>query len=346
MGVAALLAIVAVGCSGGGGATSGGGGGGNSVAATVNNDPIPMTELANYMMRKSTVQVLPPTQPVQGPFEARVSGSIGLQALRDLVQDRLILQIAKDENVMPTAEDINKEIEFQQKVDPNFIKTLNGAGLTLEDIRQLLTVSLARYKVLTKGITVTDADVDKFIKDNPQQFVTPASSELFAVTVREDAKRAQVDKDLRAGLQFPQVAARYSDDPTARQTNGRLPVTDENALPPPVAAALKKTAVGKTTEWVRLQDGWVKLFVQNRTPEKKINIDDTIKERVRRDLATLRGSQAKDLGKTVQDRMKNATIDVKVPFLRDSWKRAMDQLKAQDAAAGQPGGAPAPAPGG
>jgi hypothetical protein len=74
----------------------------------------------------------------------------------------------------------------------------------------------------------------------------------------------------------------------------------------------------------------VKFFLQSKTPESKLEITEQVREQVRRRLAEMRGQQANDLGKTIQDRLKAAKVDVSVPFLKTSWDQAMTALKSAD----------------
>jgi len=303
-------------------------GGGPDLLAVVNDDPISKEEHYAYLQRKQTVQV----NSQQGPTEARVVGSMGLQAMRDLINRRLILQTAKDLGVAPTKADIEKELEFQQKLNPNFVKALTGAGLTLEQIKSDLTVDLSRFNILTKGITVTPADVDKYIRENPDDFKNPATVELYWIFLQGDRNKAEVDKQLRDGFQFPLVASRLSEAPDARQTSGRYPVELTDRLPAPVRTIVDKAKVGTPTDWVKDGSNWARFFVQNKTPASDMKIDDTMKERVRRAIMEQRGNQANDLANTLSDSLMKAKVEVKVPYLRDLWKQAVDTLKSREAA--------------
>jgi hypothetical protein len=69
-------------------------------------------------------------------------------------------------------------------------------------------------------------------------------------------------------------------------------------------------------------------MLQSKTPESKLEITETVREQVRRRLAEMRGQQANDLGKTIQDRLKAAKVDITVPYLKKSWDTAMQALKS------------------
>jgi len=306
--------------------------------AVVNGDPITVNEYHDYMERKAVVMVQTP----QGPVTARVAGSLGFQALQDVINRRIIMQAAKDQGVAPTDATIEKELAFRTKQNPMYVKSLTAAGMTLIQIRDDLALDLARSNLLTKGITITKDDIDSFIKDNPSEFTNPATADLYWIVLKDAKKKTQVDQDLKAGQSFPTVAARYSDDPNARRTNGAVPsqwrVVD--SMPPILKGIVTKTSEHTASDWIKDGGNSVKIYVEKKTKAQQVPIDDDMREQVRRRLGEIRGSQANDLNKSLGDRLKTATIDIKVDYLRDAWKKAMDDLKSQDAQSPVP-----PAPG-
>lgn len=292
-----------------------------------------MSEFHAYLERKPIVQVV-----VQGqPVEAQVLGSIGFQGLRDLINRRLLLQIAKDEGVFPTPPDIEKELTFKTKRTPDFVRRLTQQGMTLEQIKSDLTLDLARERVLTKGITVTAAEADQFIKDNPKQFSVPAQARLQYIIVGDTKVRDMVDRELRSGKAFGLVAAQYSIAQDARQNQGQFPESVIDRMPPALQALVDKTAELKMTDWKQEQDKFVKFYVVQKTASRKMPIDENLKEAVRRELAVQKGSRASELGKRLQDKLKKARIDVKLSQLQAPWKQAFDSLKQQDVDRGAQG---------
>jgi foldase protein PrsA len=313
------LSLIVAGCNKAGGSATAGGN-----IAVVNGDPVTMDEFNSYLPRKSSVQV----QTEQGAQELRVAGSLGLQAIRDLINQKLLLQIAKDQNVVPTKDDVAKELKRQTDANAGFIKTLQAAGLSLDQIRSDLMIDLARFNVVTKGITVTPSDVDSYIKSNPTQFVNPATASVYWIVLRSAKNKPMVDKDLKSGEQFPVVAGRYSEVPTAKQDNGAYPTKVVSAMPQKLQGIIAKLEPGRTTDWIQDGQNSVKFMLQSKTPESKLEITETVREQVRRRLAEMRGQQANDLGKTIQDRLKAAKVDITVPYLKTSWDTAMQALKS------------------
>lgn len=313
---ATLLAFGAIGCGKKDAASD--------TIATVNGDTISTKEYLDYLERKN--QVIVDTS--RGPQIAQSVGSVGLQALRDLVDRQLVIQLAKEDGVAPSQGDIVKELDFRNKQRADYTNQMvANTGMTLEMLKNDIAFDLSREHLLTKGITVTPADVDQYIKENPNQFMEPATANLLWIVVAEQNKTKQVDQDLAVGQNFQTVATRYSVAPQARETGGAYPVNQIDQMTPKLKEIVEKTPENKTTDW--LQDGknYVKFYVQSKSPAKPIKMDDIKKELVRRQLAIQRGQLGTDLARRLQDKLKASKITVTPAQLNMPWTRLFEQLK-------------------
>lgn len=314
--------------------------------ASVNGDSITMEQFNEYLMVKPTVAVITNN----GPATAQVADTLAFQALNDLVRQRVLLQMAKDEGVFPTDAEVGSELDFQTKLRPNFVRDLTARGLTLDMIRRDLTVQVAQQKLLTKGINVTMEEVDQFIKDNPARFTRPESAQMLWIVV-DDAGRAAVDADLRAGQAFASVAVRRSAVPNARENQGRLvvqgnpnvPLSTLDQLAPGLANTIRNTPEGRQTGWIRSGQQFAKFLVERKQAAEKQTLSDAQKEQLRREIAATRGSAALDLNKRILDRLKEARVTVNVQPLREPWNRAMKRLTEEgEQPAGNPTGTEPP----
>lgn len=296
-------------------------GGGN--LATVNGEPITLEQFHKYLEYKPQVQVVVGNGQVA---QAQVAGSLGLMAMEDLLRQRLILQMAKDEGVAPTEQDVIKELEFQKKRTPDFVKELQARGLNLGEIRESLAVDIATERLYTKGITVDMAEVEKYIRDNKDQFFEPATVDMLWVFVRDEANKKNVDTELASGQAFAAVAKRYSQLPGAA-TNQRFPQRVVDALPKEIKDMVAKTPESQQSSWLKFTDGWAKFYVERKEARKPINMDDTRKEVLRRQIALERGRKASDLDQRLQERLKAAKIEVQYDDMKDLWKQAEKRLK-------------------
>jgi hypothetical protein len=326
--LSAFVMLSVAGCHG-----SGGSGNLTADVATVNGTAITAKDFYDYIVRKPTVEIITN----RGVAEAPVVQSIGLQALRDLVNRQLILEMAKDQGVFPSDQDIDAEIKFRTAQNPNYMNILRQQNISLDLIRRDIQLELARYRIVTKGITVTPAEVDKYIKDHPEAFRRPAAIQSKFIQVSTPDKQNQVDSALKSGQDFTQVAIRFSEAPNVRATQAAVAQTDPDKLPPEVRNPLTAALEGSSTSWLHLGPNYYKFYVVKKVPSQNVPITDTVREAVKRGIAQEKGSKAIDLNQRIQDSLKKSTIDVKLEAIQPEWKRAMDSLKN-----GTPGGATVP----
>lgn len=329
--VTAALGITAVGLVGCGGGSSGG----NRVVVTVSGKDITEGELYNYLKTKGSVRVLTD----QGQMvEARVADSLAYQAMQELIAQKVTIALAEKEGVKPSDADVNSELDFQKRLDPQFVQKLTANGVTLAQIKSQLLVEMCRERIITKGVTITKADAEKYIKDNPKAFVNPATADMYVVVVKSEAKKQQVDNELRSGQNFQTVAMRYSEAPKAREMQARFSLRAIDSMPAELKTIVQKTNVKQATDWIKSADSWAKFYVDNKEAEKPIAMNADLIERVRRSLAVQRGSQAVDLARRLLDELKNSgsKIQVKDKSLQEIWNKGFQEFLQNDKAATSP----------
>ena len=323
---AALLASTTlVACNRGG--SSGGSGGGDTLAS-FNGERISKDDYYQYMERLSRVRVTTNQGVVPAPV---AGGTIGFQALDDMVRRQALLAVAKDEGVSPTDAQIKGELDYQSGKSPDFLKRLTSQGLTIDTIRDELRIQLAEENIVTKGITVGDAEVDRYIKAKPQEFREPKRVALRWIAVKGAEKKKQVDDALATNASFESVAVQYSDAPNARATQARFSTDVYDAFSPALKKLVDATNEGRATGWVQDPGGQeLKFFVERKAPARNIDITPIIKQTVKRQIALARGQRGSDLQRKLQAKILSAKIDIPNKTMADNWKTAIDNLKSSD----------------
>lgn len=308
------LAFVLVGC--------GKSGGGSDMVATVNGETITKDEYIARLERMN--QVLVQTQ--QGPVQVQVAQPLSFQAMNDLVKESLIMQMAKEQGVLPTERDVNDELTLQTTKRADFVSSMTSQGYTLTDIKNALKTSLARHNLLCKGITITDAQVDAYIKDNPKQFETPATVDMTWIVLKDAADKSKVDSEIKTGQTFAVIAKRF----TTAQTGPQFPNRNYDQFPAKLKAIVDKLNENGTSDWVQDGTSFVKFHIEKKTPAGKMEVKPWMKTEIKRLLAEQKASAAKDLGKDLLDRLKQAKIAINRPGLKELFDRASQNLKEAD----------------
>lgn len=293
--------------------------------ATVNGDPITMDEFVEYLKTKDRVRVVANNGQVA---EARVADTLAFQALQDLVTRKVVHQLAVDEGVAADAKAVREEIEFRKQLNPNFVPQYTAAGFTLDRIKDQIQVDLDTERLLTKGITVSDAELDALIKDNRLD-VTPATADLSWVFVRTQAKRDEVDNELKSGQSFSTVARRLSDASSASDQGARYPIRIVAQMPANLQTAVKATQEGQATDWIKGDGGYGKFYVEKKVGEKKEVLSKAKREYFRRELAKSQGAKAKDIGKRLADYLFGSKVLVEPKDLKSIWDKTIEKAKKE-----------------
>lgn len=336
-----FLALAIVGC----GKSSSTGGGAGEELAIVNGVSIPMGDYFKTMERKTRVTaVVNPQSLAVDPGSGRLgtqltvvqpSPSLAFQALQECIANEIIRQVAKDEGVYPKPEDVEKEIKLEEERDTNFVKNQSTEGLSIDQIKSELTLRLARLNLQAKGITVTDADVDKYVKENPAAFTQPATADLQYIEVGDQKTRDLADKELKEGQMFAAVAQHYSTQVNGKDQRYRFAVRNIRDMAPALQKLVNETKEFTSTKWV-YDDGskkWVKFYVERKTKAQPVVMNNYLRQMVKRELQRVKGTRGQDPNKRISDKLKSSKIEIKVKYLEEPWKKAYAELtKPQEAA--------------
>lgn len=335
-----ILALATVGCNKGGSSAS-------EELAIVNGVSIPMTDYFKTMERKGRLTAVVDPQslradPNSGQLGTQLtvvqpSPSMAFQALQECIANEIIRQVAKDESVYPKPEEVEAEIKLEEERDPNFVKNQSQQGLSIEQIKNELTLRLARLNLQAKGITVTDADVDTYIKENPAQFTQPAMADLQYIEVPDQKTKDLAEKELKEGQMFAAVAQHYSTQANGKDMQYRFQERVISRMAPALQKLVGETKEFTSTKWV-YDDGskkWVKFYVQRKTKAEPVKVNNYLRQMVKRELQRMKGTRGQDPNKRISDKLKASKIEIKVKYLEEPWKKAYAELtKPQEAAAG------------
>jgi peptidyl-prolyl cis-trans isomerase SurA len=206
--------------------------------------------------------------------------------LRDLIDQSLLTQRAKDEGINVDADVIKRLDAIRQQNKLPTMEALEAeiakSGQDFEDFKsqlrdQLLTQELIRKEVGSK-IIVSHEDVVKYYNEHKSEFVRPETvvlSEIFVSTEGKPAadipalrKKADGlrDRVMNNGDDFGEMAKRYSDSPTAPQS-GELGSFQRSQLDPKIAEKVFALNHGQMTDVMETKTGFEILQVRERYEE-------------------------------------------------------------------------------
>ncbi len=252
------------------------------IVARVNNDIITREDLehARASLEGEVRDECPTCTPDQ--VHAQVAAK-DKNVLRDLIDQSLLVQRAKDDGINVDADVIKRldAIRTQNKLPTMeaLEAEVTKSGQDFEDFKsqirdQLLTQELIRKEVGSK-IIVSHEDVVKYYNDHKSEFVRPETVVLREIFVSTEGKpEADIpvlrkkadnlrDRVLNNGDDFGAMAKQYSDSPTAQQ-DGELGTFERSQLDPKIADKVFALNRNQMTDVIETKTGFEILQVQER----------------------------------------------------------------------------------
>lgn len=204
------------------------------------------------------------------------------QVLDQMITERAQVQQAKEAGIRVEDNELDRAIEriaANQKMSPTQLRhTLEKDGIRWEDfrteIRDQMMISRIREREVDARINVTPGEVDNFLAN---QSATGAGDEVqlahILIRIPEGAspetlqklrnKAVSIDEQAKAGRDFAQLAATYSESNDAMQ-GGDLGFRQVDSLPQVMASAISNLKPGQVSEVVRSPSGFhiVKLIAR------------------------------------------------------------------------------------
>jgi foldase protein PrsA len=245
----------------------------------------------------------------------QVNRRFGQDLLRSMIEQRIILQWAKEENVEPTEKQIQKQIEILKR-DGSYddqVKILGEEGLRSE-----IKAMQARINLAKKYIEVSDADLKKTYESMKPRYVHPARKQVVLIINQSKSKIERAAKRIKAGEDFDAIAAEYSSQQFAAFRGPIKIWVEENqtGMPPELANAAKKTKLGEISDPIPLappgsptQYALLKVIQDQPKANKSFN---QVKEEIEGVLLFQKSQTDPEFVKKLNAKLKAAKVDIKI----------------------------------
>jgi peptidyl-prolyl cis-trans isomerase SurA len=220
------------------------------------------------------------------------------ELVEDLIERRLMYQVARREGVLPSAAEVQGAIEDIKRTnnvtdDAQFRALLKTEGLTFEQIQRSINERLAIGRLLSRQIRSTiilfEDELLKYYEAHPEKFQRNAEAEIglifIAIGPGRNAEQARARAEealakLRAGAAFAEIASEYSDGPT-RDRGGQVGVVHRGDLAPEIELQAFGLPAGGVSPAVRTDAGWNIIRVERSKAEGRApfsEVRDSIRE--------------------------------------------------------------------
>jgi peptidyl-prolyl cis-trans isomerase SurA len=247
------------------------------VIARVNNDIITHSEL-----QRSKDEVRQELKQQYGAKAEVMFHDREKDVLRDLIDQQLLLQKAKDKGLTADTELIKRLDEMRKQMNLSSMEELEKAaseqGVSFEDFKQnmknqILTQMVIRNEVQPK-IQITQEEEKKFYEQHQKELEHPERVRLSEILVSTEKlepgdqsglaaaqqKAQQVLDQVRTGTAFDELAKKESNGPTAAQ-GGDLGYFKRGTLAKELEDKAFSVKPGETTDVLRTKQGFLILKV-------------------------------------------------------------------------------------
>jgi peptidyl-prolyl cis-trans isomerase D len=179
---------------------------------------------------------------------------------------------------------------------------------------------------LADSIPVTQADLQAFYNQHQDEFRIPETVTVRHILIKTPtpgadgkvdpegveaakAKAEDVQRQLKAGANFADLAKKYSEDPGSAQNGGLLPPLTKGRTVPEFEQAAFNTPKGQTTDIIRTSYGFHIIQVEDKQTARLKPLDEVkaqIEPAIRQQKA---GAAAQNLANSVQSLARSAGLD-------------------------------------
>ncbi|MBI5635005.1 MAG: peptidylprolyl isomerase [Nitrospirae bacterium] len=227
------------------------------VVAVVNQDVITWSELYRSMETDATpaVKALPEEE------RKKILRENEALFLESLISFRLQVQEAANSRFRVTEEEVKETIDGIKKKygmnDLQFQDSLKAEGYSMGEYKKRLADQIMQSKIVNQQVRskvlVTDAEVDKFMKENKDfsgSSQTYRIRQIFFKKPKDEAEKSRVEEKAQAvyemagqGTDFAELARQHSEDAT-RNSGGDLGLIEKGVLAKEFSAALSSMKQG------------------------------------------------------------------------------------------------------
>lgn len=305
-------------------------GGGNSIAGSGDAGPVAtLTTPKGSTLTLSQTEFYDQLQGFVANGSPQSSAPIGQPAgklvLQQLLQNLMFEGLAQDQGVAPTDAEVNQQyanikmIQEARSTKP-FDQALADAGLTPDVFKSLqIKPQLAQLKLLTKGATVSDADIQTFYNaQKDKAFTKPARVHIQRIVAGTLPEAQQIAKAIAGGQTFGSQVAQSLDKSSP---DGDVPQWIPLDPAPPSLGALigpiKSGAVGSVTAPITIagpngqKTYWVVKIVE-RVDKKEVLALADVKDLIRAQLLQQKAQADSNAQQSFQQQFKDFQGAVKL----------------------------------
>jgi parvulin-like peptidyl-prolyl isomerase len=243
------------------------------------------------------------------------------QIVQYLVRRAQFAEEADSRGIEISDEQIDKRLSqlLQQYFQGNkkrYEQQLKTIGTSNEQVRADIKAQLIQeelFKDVTEDVKVSNAELQKYYRDNKKQYSTPAQRDIRHILLKKNQKALadSLAAQIRSGGSFAQLARKYSQDPGSKKAGGRLEISKGQTVPAfdRVAFSIPR---GQISSPVKTQFGWHVIEALTAVQPAKTTPFNQVKQAIRQQL--LQSKKSEESTKYVERLEDSGNVDYQVGF--------------------------------
>jgi parvulin-like peptidyl-prolyl isomerase len=197
--------------------------------------------------------------------------------------------------------------------DEQFKAALQRQGIGYEQFVKQIEDNLMRQAVIVsevdRAIVVDEAEVVRYFREHPQEFVEPEAYKLRGVYLGSagvspeaiEARRREISDRNTPGADFAALAGELSDSPL-KENQGDLGLIEKGHLDKTLEEAVEKLKPGDISSWVQAKNGWYLLKLEEKRESRPKAFEEVKKDVEQKLFLEQRGTKLDDYMKRIKEK--------------------------------------------
>ncbi len=248
----------------------------------------------------------------------------GGEALRELIEERLLIQEAHRLGINLTGAEIDRRITQMKAEYPNeaaFRAMLSKRGIALNALKREVKREILLLKIVDRQAKISDEDVAEYYQAHLTEFSTPTRVHLYGITTNDRRTAVMAAERLLANEDFAAVAADLSADEHAAEGGFWGRVAADEVEPEALRIAAFSLEAPARSEPIEVEGKYYVLWAKEREPGSTVALAEARAE-IARKLRAQKGITPEAVRRGI---IRRATISVDDPafaFVADEYEKA------------------------
>ena len=207
----------------------------------------------------------------------------GKDVLRDMIDQKVIKEMAAKYNIKVSEEDVEREYRILQTT---YSSPSENKKTTEKKWKEHIRNSLLHDEILTRDVKVSDKEMKEYFESNKKLFTIPTAYHLSQIIVKSNDEAQKVIKELSQGSSFSALAMERSIEEFSANEGGDIGyiMEGEERYPAEYLETAKKLKEGAWSDPIQVEQGYAVVKLEGIMKGKKYSYED-VKQQIRREVA-------------------------------------------------------------